>query len=1207
MQRSQSEFLTRFRLPIYGMRGLRGTFASLDGPLSRLQFMRYVGSRDLTNEFPGVLGIGFVQPVPRRNLDRFLNATRADGAPGFVIHGFNDSSQDDLYVVKYIAPEAQNASALGLDLGSDPTRRRAIEQAVRSGLPTMSAGIQLVQDQEHRPSVLINIPVYANGAALDSPEQRQAALVGIINAPTVIPSLLDARGDIGHGDLRLRLLGPTAPTGSTALWYDNLAGRPSATATTPRYQRQIQITIHGQQLELQLASTRSFERLHMSQTPWWVLMTGLLLSAGAALLLSRHQRTLRQADSEMALAQRSLASYHQLADQTHSAYMTTDLAGRLISVSPGFEQLTDYSPDEALGQHPGSLLQCEQTDPEEVRKIRQALRSNGYYVGEILNRSKQGRLYWVELHIQPHFNPQGEQIGFIGSSIDVTQRRQSRQLLQEAEQNNRNLLEALDYSAIVSFTDLDGMIERVNSGFCRISGYSEAELVGQRHNIVNARADNVVDWRQAWQTLMAGQVWHGEVCNRAKDNQLYWVDMVIVPFFSATGNVNYVSVCFEITQLKQAQAQAEQQTALFQGAITTIGQAFCIYDADDRLVYFNDQYRQLYTKSAEKIRIGETFESIVRFGAEHGQHPDAIGQIDEWVAERLALHRRGDGELVQHLDNGRILRIIERRMPNGYVAGFWIDITDMVKAKETAQAGERAKARFLANMSHEIRTPMNAVLGMLALLRRTAMTTQQNDYVSKAERAGKSLLGLLNDILDLSKIDAGMMKLERQSFQLEQVLRDLAEIFAGTQPSPGVELLLDLDPQATGSVIGDKLRLRQIFINLTSNALKFTHEGHVLISVRVIERQASCLRLLFEVSDTGIGMDAGFRNVIFDAFTQAQHSNTRQYGGTGLGMAITSQFVKLMGGKLQVESEPSQGSRFFFEIDLMLDPAVPARLPYSAGRRWDGLRVLLVDDNEQARELLGRICRSLDWQTTVCDSGSAALALLRTAMQQDQRYDVVFMDCQMPGLSGLQTCTQLREWDPDTPVIMMVTLRCLESAPPPAIDGATLINGQIMKPVTASMLYDAVANLRGHVEQTAQSATWQATYDAPLAGLRLLVAEDNPVNQQLARELLMQEGAVVDIAANGQIAVEMVQAASPPYDMVLMDMQMPLMDGLEATRQIRESLGLLELPIVAMTANAMNEDRQACLHAGMNEHVAKPLDMDELVDMILQHALRRHG
>jgi signal transduction histidine kinase/DNA-binding response OmpR family regulator len=676
-----------------------------------------------------------------------------------------------------------------------------------------------------------------------------------------------------------------------------------------------------------------------------------------------------------------------------------------------------------------------------------------------------------------------------------------------------------------------------------------------------------------------------------------------VPFLSTSGKIeNYVSVRFEITARKLAQARAEEQTALLQGAISTIGQAFCIFDAQDRLVYFNEQYRQVYATSVARIVPGATFESFVRFGAEQGQYPEAVGRVEDWVARRLAARRRGAGELIQALDSGRILRIVERHMPTGHVASVLVDITDMLRDKEAAQAAERAKSQFLANMSHEIRTPMNAVLGMLTLLDKTPLTPQQNDYAGKAKRAGRSLLGLLNDILDLSKIGAGMMQLEPHPFQIEQLMRGLAEIFASTLSNPEVELLLDLDPRAAVAVIGDSLRLHQILLNLGGNAIKFTQQGHVLIGVRLLEREATRLRLGFEVSDTGIGMQAEFQRVIFDAFTQAERSTTRHYGGSGLGMAITSQLVTMMDGQLRVESEMGRGSRFLFEIALPLDPAAPTEAadgarPVPGGA---GLRVLVVEDYPEARALLVRICGSLGWEATACDSGEAALLQLRQQAAQGRHYDVVFMDQQMPGLDGTQTCARLREWDRHTPVVMMNTFHGMASARQTDTGLMELVNGQIMKPVTASVLFDAVVNLRGQGAPTVGSAPSQAGSDAPLAGLRILVAEDNLVNQQLARELLMSEGAEVDIAANGQLALDMVRSAPERYDIVLMDMQMPVMDGLAATRAIRTLLDPLALPIVAMTANAMHDDRQACLAAGMNDHVPKPLDMDELIDVVLQ-------
>ena len=1166
---ARADLLARLQAPVHGLYGLRGSWASA-GLLSPEQFHDHMAALELERQFPGLLGLAFVQRVREGDLDR--------------------------YRVQYSAALAGRASVPGLAPGSE-LGRDAIEQAARSGQPVLSEFPPLGQDGQAR--VLFTLPIYAPGRPLDGPEQRMKALLGVVSAPARLAGLLESQGDIGHGELRLRLIGTGNP--SATPWYDNL-GLLANSQEEARYRIRLPTDLYGQALELQIESTSLLESRNDHSLLQGLIVIIIFSSILLLILIKKREMSHKETVAR-------LKAVDQFSTLTHSTFLTTDCAGYINSVGSGFELLTGYSPEEALGKHPGRLLQCEDTDPRDIRAFREALRDTGYHNGEILNRAKDGRRYWVEMHIQPQLDDQGRRIGFIAKALDVTLRRQSLQSLQEAEQRNRELVEALNHNAIMSIADVDGLIHWVNDSFCKISGYSRHELLGRSHNVINAGADDVVDWSEVWGNLRQGKVWHGEVCNRTKNGELYWVDTVIAPLLSIAGQIeNYVSVRFDITErklaqarAKLAQARAEEQTALLQGAISTIGQAFCIFDAQDQLVYFNEQYREVYATSAVKIVPGETFESFVRFGAEHGQYPEAVGRVEEWVTQRLAAHQRGTGELVQELDNGHVLRIVERHMPTGHIASVLADITDMLRDKEAAQAAERTKSQFLANMSHEIRTPMNAVLGMLSLLHKTPMTAQQNDYVGKAERAGKSLLGLLNDILDLSKIGAGMMQLEPHPFSLEPLLRGLAEIFASTLSNPEVELLLDLDPQAMGSVIGDSMRLHQILLNLGGNAIKFTQEGHVMIGVKLLGRESDRLHLGFEVSDTGIGIDPEFQRVIFDAFTQAERSTSRRYGGSGLGMAITGQLVTLMGGQLQVESTPGQGSRFFFDITLPLETSPPklAATTYTVPGAG-GLRVLVVDDHPKARELLLRTCGSLGWDATACDSGEAALVELRQQANQGQRYDVVFMDYQMPGLDGLQTCGQLREWNRDTPVVMMNTLHGMTYVEQTGTDMIGWVNGQIVKPVTASVLFDAVTNLRGQDAHTLKSAPSQWIDDAPLAGLRLLVAEDNLINQQLARELLMSEGAEVDIAANGQIALEMVRSAPDHYDIVLMDMQMPIMDGLAATRAIRATPGLETLPIVAMTANAMQEDRQACLDAGMNDHITKPLDMDELIDVVLQ-------
>ncbi|ACB35797.1 multi-sensor hybrid histidine kinase [Leptothrix cholodnii SP-6] len=665
----------------------------------------------------------------------------------------------------------------------------------------------------------------------------------------------------------------------------------------------------------------------------------------------------------------------------------------------------------------------------------------------------------------------------------------------------------------------------------------------------------------------------------------------------------FVTTYTDISARRKAEAEVQRSAQLLRGAIDTIDEAFVLYDPDDRLVFCNDKYRRIYAASADLIVPGTTFEEIVRKGAERGQYVDAIGRVDDWVAERMAAHRAGNAPLVQALDDGRTLRIVERRMPDGHTVGFRIDITEFQRAREAAEAASRAKSEFLANMSHEIRTPMNAILGMLALLHKTELAPRQADYVAKTEGAARSLLRLLNDILDFSKAEAERMVLEARPFRIDQLLRDLSVILSANIGGKEVEVLFDIDPTLPRALVGDAMRLQQVLINLGGNAIKFTAEGEVVVSVAVRERSALGVTLQIAVRDTGIGIAAENQARIFSAFTQAEASTTRRFGGTGLGVAISQRLVALMGGELQVASEPGRGSRFHFCITLPVAPE-PADGPADSPPRLAALHALVVDDHPIARDVLGGMCRSLGWQVDLAVSGEQALALMHAQAGAGNSYQAVLVDWQMPGLDGWETARRIRErgLDGAAPIVVMVTAHGRELLAQRSEREPGVLDGFLVKPVTASMLFDAIADARPAQPGPQARARNGAVGLHRLAGLRLLLVEDNPTNQQVARELLTQEGAIVQIANHGEEAVVAVAAATRPFDVVLMDLQMPVMDGYTATRRIRQNLGLTRLPIVAMTANAMSTDREACLAAGMDDHVGKPFDIDHLVQVLRRQA-----
>lgn len=543
------------------------------------------------------------------------------------------------------------------------------------------------------------------------------------------------------------------------------------------------------------------------------------------------------------------------------------------------------------------------------------------------------------------------------------------------------------------------------------------------------------------------------------------------------------AVWHDMTERKLAEAARLESERILRAAIETIDEGFVLYDSEDHLVLCNEKYRQIYAASADLIVPGARFEDIIRIGAMRGQYTEAAGRTDEWVAERMAAHYGGDSCLEQQLDGGRWLRIVERRTPDGYLVGFRVDITELknkeielsrhrdhleeLVAERTAQleAANRAKTDFLANLSHEIRTPMNAIVGLTHLAARRSQDIEQRSLLGKVATAAEHLLAVINDILDISKIEAGKVELQEADFVLVRTLENALALVDEAARDKCLTLSLDIAADLPPVLRGDPLRFGQIVINLVNNAVKFTDSGTV--AVRAGRRQRTGgdgkgSRLRVEVEDTGIGVAPEVHQRLFNAFEQADLSTTRRYGGTGLGLAIARRLVELMGGEIGVVSEPGHGSRFWFEVPLHVGGAVP--MP--------------------------------------------------------------------PGADSLDTATLER---------------------------------------------DLVSRCRGR---------------------SVLLVEDNPVNQEVTRELLRDTGLVIEVAGDGAEGVAMAQQRR--YDIILMDVQMPVMDGLDACRALRRLPGWAQTPVVALTANAFSEDQERCRAAGMSDFLAKPVTSEGLFRTLLK-------
>lgn len=562
----------------------------------------------------------------------------------------------------------------------------------------------------------------------------------------------------------------------------------------------------------------------------------------------------------------------------------------------------------------------------------------------------------------------------------------------------------------------------------------------------------------------------------------------------------------------------------------------------------------------------------------------AINEMQSRLKNELVLRGAVEQELRSHKEN--LESIVQLRTQ------------ELSDAKDVADKANAAKSSFLANMSHEIRTPMNAVLGMLQLVQKTELSVRQQDYILKAQTAAKSLLGLLNDILDFSKIDAGKLQLENHPFEWEALMRDLAVVLSGNQAGKNIEVMFDIDTQLPKVLVSDRLRIQQILINLAGNALKFTEQGHVLISVIALAQTDTTVTLRIAVSDTGIGIPPEQQARIFDGFVQAEASTTRRFGGTGLGLAISKRLVNLLGGTLHLESVLGQGSRFWFDISLTIGEPMVKQLSNSV-TSLAGLRILVVDDNNMSREVLYRTIIALGGNVDMADSGKKTLELVAKHAEQGMLYDVILMDLSMPLLDGLGTAAIINKMPLlKMPAIIMVTAFGRDEVGENQFTGDPLYCDFLTKPVTPKQIFEAI------VQATSDSAVVLAAPQPkatllPLTDLKLLVVEDNEINRQIAFELLTGMGAEVILASGGIEGVEKVVNATETFDVVIMDIQMPDIDGLEATRRIRVDQRFAALPILAMTANASQEDREDCLAAGMTDHIGKPIDIDEVVQRIL--------
>ncbi|MFN4237418.1 MAG: PAS domain S-box protein [Vogesella sp.] len=1071
-ERLVAEVERRFALPEYGLRGAANAIAASDGKvLTPERFQAYIQGMSLKTAFPGVIGFGLIDAVPASELARYQQLQQQQ-APQFRIRAA--SEQPLHYIVRHIEPRSDNRDMWGRDLSAHPVGLAALQLAQHREGVTMSGVMDYRRRSQTYPGymILLHLPPQITAGSGMPAGTRPVFVYSAVS----LQMLMSGITDVTEQQLDFELYDSPLPTPGTLVFdADNhLNSRAGADGNAERsFQREQRLSVGSRTLTLRSSSSLHFEASLQRTSVWMVGGMGMIISVLAALssgLLMRNQRRAQQLAASMT---RDLAVLAKVAQHTTNAIVITDQQRHISWVNEGFTRLTGYTLEEVRGCAPGKLLQTADTDQETIRRISEALSARQPFKGNILNRSKSGREYWVAMEIQPLLDEHQQLEGFMAIETDISLQVATEAELHRALLEARTIRDIIQQHFIVSIADPQGCITRVNQAFINISGYQQHELLGRNHRILNAGVHEPSFWRDMWTTLLNGQAWRGEVCNRHKNGSQYWVDSIIVPFHNPQGQIEqYVSIRRDITASKRHEASLQE-------------------------------------------------------------------------------------------------------------------------AKQQAEQANLAKSRFLANMSHEIRTPMNAILGLLQLLQRTRLDAEQQEYAEKTSAAARSLLGLLNDILDFSKIEAGKMTLDLQPFSLDPLLRSLSVILSANRQDKAVEIVFDIPTRLPERLLGDAMRLQQVLTNLASNALKFTEQGEVIISLHPVAQHDQQLSLQFSVRDTGIGISRDLHDKLFHSFSQAESSTTRRFGGTGLGLAISQRIVQQMGSEIQLQSEPGQGSCFSFTLSLPIVAPAPAS-------SLSTMTVWLVESHPATRQAVSGLCQSLGWQTHSLADGHALQAAIAAATSNTPPCQLALIDSQLPDIDSWQACQQLKAHYPELNIILL-TAQPQQRHPPPGSEAPSPVAAYLVKPLTADMLQEAAIALQ-HSQLPPQAPDADASTPAlSLAGLRLLLVEDNATNRLVAKGLLGKDGATIDIAENGAEAVAAVAKMQPAYDAVLMDLQMPVMDGISATHEIRYTLGMTRLPIIAMTANAMASDRELCLAAGMTDHIGKPFVLAELRALLLKH------
>lgn len=795
----------------------------------------------------------------------------------------------------------------------------------------------------------------------------------------------------------------------------------------------------------------------------------------------------------------------------------------------------------------------------------------------------------------------------------------------------RLLFQAVEQSlASVVVTDTKGTVEYVNKKFTTITGYTSEEVIGKNPRILKSDKKTPEEYKELWETIISGREWVGEFLNKKKDGQTFWEYAFISPIRNHDGEItHFLAIKEDITERKKAEEELREFSNFNQTLVGSLPFGIDVVDEEGNILYVSETLEALVGKKTKIL--GEKCWHIYRDNKKQCENCclreslkintntiESKGILGGKVFQitHVGLVYKGKKAFLEIFNDITGLKQAEEELQLRHeeLLQYYEELetqkrnveeknNELENAKKLADEASRAKGDFLANMSHEIRTPMNGVIGMTDLLFDTELTREQHDYAETIRNCANSLLSIINDILDLSKIESGKLEMENIDFDLRTAVEGSIDILVIGSEKKGLEISCFIDPEVPSLLRGDPGRLRQVLINLGNNAIKFTKAGEVAIDVTLAKETDSHVTLRCAVRDTGIGIPADRMKKLFQPFSQVDSSTTRMYGGTGLGLAISKQLAEMMGGQIGVESKEDKGSTFWFTVILEKQPSARQRVPYEPGV-IEHIRVLVVDDNYTNRRIFRAYLES--WRCRVEEAATAeeAMKKLHEAINEGNRFRIALIDRCMPKADGESLCKEIKS-DAQLKDLILVILTSVGMRGDAEYFKRLGFAAYLLKPVKQSQLFECLRIITGKTAGVAKDApgrivTRYSISEDHKQRLRILVAEDNVINQKVVMRILEKKlGYSADVVPDGKEAVESLERSD--YSLVLMDCQMPGLDGYEATRIIRNENSPVRnhnIPIIAMTANAMHGDREKCLEAGMNDYVTKPVNMQVLADAI---------